>query len=318
MRFLNPLLVFRTRPKFFLGRIAWLLWLIFAISVGVGAAILVNLYVDRILEQVYSHHLNYFYILSRFVFIAVIFFGLFFVINIICYHLLKKVDLPWNEARKKLVVRFFLYICLSPFLLLPVYYFTPGISHFYQTLFVDIADLIIVIFIFDFHKKYRWEEINKAKFRLRSVILFFLVVFAFKIALGIIALHLFTPTNVDTSIDAQWKDLFPILPKTNLEYTLLFIMLCILTPIREELFFRGVVFNGLKTKYNVFASVIVSSLFFAFLHTPNLVVFFMTFFTGILLAIVYQRFKNIWYGVVVHFYINLLPFLLLLSSPHGK
>ncbi|MDO8497575.1 MAG: type II CAAX endopeptidase family protein [bacterium] len=314
MRFLNPLLLFQIKPQFILGKLVWLSWFILSVATTVGMAILINLYIDRVLDEITSISPDYFYIISRFFFVFFLFFILFFVVNVVHYKILKKIDLSWQEAHKKLFVRFLLYIFLSPFLFLPVYYFTSGISHFYQTLFIDISDLLIVIFIFDFHKKYRWEEINKAKFRLRSVILFFLVVFAFKIALGIIALHLFTPTNVDTSIDAQWKDLFPILPKTTLEYFLLFFMLCILTPIKEELFFRGIVFNGLKTKYNVFASVIISSLFFAFLHTPNLVVFFLTFFTGILLAIVYQRFKNIWYGVVVHFYINLLPFLLLLSA----
>ena len=294
----------------------WLSWFILSVATTVGMAILINLYIDRVLDEITSISPDYFYIISRFFFVFFLFFILFFVVNVVHYKVLKKIDLPWNKAQGKLLPRFFFYVVTAPFLQSFVSFLTSSLPTSYQLFIAEVLDLYLIIFIFDLHKKYRWEEINKAKFRLRSVIIFFILMIIFKIVLSFIVISLFTPTRVDTSIEMQWKNIFPVIPKTSIDYLFMFLVLCVVGPILEELLFRGIIFNGLKTKFNVVVSIILSSTLFALSHEPNMVIFFVTFLTGVLLCFVYQKYKNIWYSIILHFYINLLPFLLFIATPN--
>lgn len=85
-------------------------------------------------------------------------------------------------------------------------------------------------------------------------------------------------------------------------YIFSIISLAILPAIGEELIFRGIIFNGLKQKNTLFA-VIVSSLFFSLFHF-NLSQLFYPFFFGLLLGFVYNKTKNIFATMIIHFINN--------------
>lgn len=79
--------------------------------------------------------------------------------------------------------------------------------------------------------------------------------------------------------------------------------LAIVTPLGEELLFRGVVANALL-HYGPFVGVVGSSLIFAVMHGVNNV-FPAALVVGLVAAEVYRRSRSVWPAVVVHVVVNL-------------
>ncbi len=80
--------------------------------------------------------------------------------------------------------------------------------------------------------------------------------------------------------------------------------LAILPSIFEEILFRGVIANGLKTK-SVIKMVMISSLAFALVHF-GLHQFVYQFFLGIMLSLVFMYTNKLWLAMLLHFLNNFL------------
>jgi hypothetical protein len=95
----------------------------------------------------------------------------------------------------------------------------------------------------------------------------------------------------------------------------------IFAPIYEEIIFRGFIFNAFLKNYKVLQAVIFSSLLFGLWHFKN--VFFLSpfllikqiaytgFIFGPIMALITNKTKNIWPGVILHFINNIFCFLVL-------
>lgn len=81
-----------------------------------------------------------------------------------------------------------------------------------------------------------------------------------------------------------------------------------LTPVAEELFFRGVLFGALR-RYGVWVAVIASALLFGLAHGVN-VVLPVAVVLGALSALLYERSGSIWPSMVAHGVHNALGFAL--------
>lgn len=81
--------------------------------------------------------------------------------------------------------------------------------------------------------------------------------------------------------------------------------LCLLAPILEELFYRGVLFKTLSTRYSFILSALYSSLIFSLMHMSlrNLLP---TFITGFAMCCVLKKTNNIVYCIIIHMIINIL------------
>ena len=82
----------------------------------------------------------------------------------------------------------------------------------------------------------------------------------------------------------------------------------VITPVGEELFFRGVVANVLLARWNVWIAVPVSAAVFALAHGINPVLP-VAFVVGVLTALLLRWSGSIWPGVVLHAVNNTLAFL---------
>ncbi len=77
------------------------------------------------------------------------------------------------------------------------------------------------------------------------------------------------------------------------------IALGVITPIAEEIFFRGFVVRGLANRWGMPAAVVGSAAVFALLHfQPGVIL--PVFVTGTLLAALYWYTGSIWPGILVH------------------
>lgn len=95
------------------------------------------------------------------------------------------------------------------------------------------------------------------------------------------------------------------LPNNTIGWLFVNILLLAIVPaICEELIFRGIIFQGLKEKFSITSSVLLSALLFAFMH-QNILQFIYPFILGCILAIVMQKTNNLLYTIIIHFFNNL-------------
>jgi len=89
------------------------------------------------------------------------------------------------------------------------------------------------------------------------------------------------------------------------DFFVAFLTTVCMAPILEELLFRGLIYKRSRTMCKPLVAAIISSLAFGITH-GNLVQFLYAFFAGMLLAYVYEKYKNIWAPIIFHFCANLL------------
>ena len=92
----------------------------------------------------------------------------------------------------------------------------------------------------------------------------------------------------------------------------MFIATVIISPIFEEILYRGLMYNKLKEISNAFIGVLISSILFALLHIPKYgfgINTFFLFLVGILLAYCYEKTDNIYVPILVHSINNFFIFL---------
>ena len=83
------------------------------------------------------------------------------------------------------------------------------------------------------------------------------------------------------------------------------IALAVVTPLAEEVFFRGFVLRGLVNRWGVAPGIVISAVIFAGLHfQPSII--FPVFITGLLLGALYWQTGSIWPGIGVHAAQNLI------------
>ena len=99
--------------------------------------------------------------------------------------------------------------------------------------------------------------------------------------------------------------------KMNEKIFLLFFSSIIIAPIFEEIFFRGIIYVVLKKRIGVFFSIILSSIFFSFVHS-NIYSFGVLFVVGLICAIEFERTNKIINTIFIHSQFNLIMFFLII------
>jgi membrane protease YdiL (CAAX protease family) len=94
-----------------------------------------------------------------------------------------------------------------------------------------------------------------------------------------------------------------------------FLLIAIAAPITEEVFFRGMIFGGLRTRIPMFPSALLSGLIFGSLHFgtgPSAVLPLVIF--GVVLAVVYEKTRSLWPPIMMHVFNNALALTIITSS----
>jgi uncharacterized protein len=79
-----------------------------------------------------------------------------------------------------------------------------------------------------------------------------------------------------------------------------FISAAVISPIYEEIFYRGFLYRWLRTRVGLTRALLLSSLIFTIIHIPTYNVMPVNFFSGILFALAYERTGSIWPSVLIH------------------
>lgn len=106
------------------------------------------------------------------------------------------------------------------------------------------------------------------------------------------------PTQSDTTQSIQ---------SLSLSLPVLFLDLCILAPVTEEIFMRGML-QGTVFK-NTYIGLVATSVLFAYLHGPYTIPSFITYFgMGFAFGIRYKTSDNLWNSILLHALNNLVAF----------
>jgi membrane protease YdiL (CAAX protease family) len=131
--------------------------------------------------------------------------------------------------------------------------------------------------------------------------------------LAIYVIGLITTPQQAASMVAQEHLSDPLAPVIDtlagaLPITWLLVLLCVVVPIGEEIFFRGFVYGGLRARWGAPLALLVSSAFFAAVHL-QVVHAFPIFLLGIVFAVVYHRTGSLVPAMVAHGLNNLIAVL---------
>lgn len=106
------------------------------------------------------------------------------------------------------------------------------------------------------------------------------------------------PTQSDTTQSIQ---------SLSLSLPVLFLDLCILAPVTEEIFMRGLL-QGTVFK-NTYIGLVATSVLFAYLHGPYTISSFITYLgMGFAFGIRYKTSDNLWNSILLHALNNLVAF----------
>lgn len=106
------------------------------------------------------------------------------------------------------------------------------------------------------------------------------------------------PTQSDTTQSIQ---------SLSLSLPVLFLDLCILAPVTEEIFMRGML-QGTVFK-NTYIGLVATSVLFAYLHGLYTIPSFITYLgMGLAFGIRYKTSDNLWNSILLHFLNNLVAF----------
>jgi len=145
-------------------------------------------------------------------------------------------------------------------------------------------------------KQLSWSEVGVKPFNVKDwkIIIFY----SFILLVGAVIIVVLTSfignswENSKTEAMQQNATFFTIL--------IAFISAAIISPIYEEIFYRGFLYRWLRTRIGLTGALLLSSLIFTIIHIPTYNVMPVNFFSGILFALAYERTNSIWSSVLIH------------------
>ena len=190
----------------------------------------------------------------------------------------------------------------------------PVLIESFITIFLEV---VAIVYIFGFYKPEVFKKLSSQPVSIIGL----LILIPFSLAVRIPTVLVFVILDLlnlfpqlfesfDEGVKFQWSDLVtPTGFGQPVDITLAVLIAVILTPIAEELLFRGVIFNFLRSKLTISKAIIFTSVIFALVHV-YVGLLIGSFILGLALTWIYYKWKNITYPIVLHAFINLLPFLL--------
>ncbi len=87
----------------------------------------------------------------------------------------------------------------------------------------------------------------------------------------------------------------------------------IIVPVCEELIFRGLIFNRMRSIMKESNAIIFSAVVFGLLHTVDIQIFY-TIILGYILAYAYSKYENILIPIIIHMIFNLMNFVSMIDG----
>lgn len=79
-----------------------------------------------------------------------------------------------------------------------------------------------------------------------------------------------------------------------------FVSAAVVSPIYEEIFYRGFLYRWLRTRIGLIGAILISATIFTIVHIPTYNVMPVNFYSGIIFALAYERTNSVWPAVIIH------------------
>lgn len=122
------------------------------------------------------------------------------------------------------------------------------------------------------------------------------------VGIGLTSVLLEVVLKKDIGTPGVWK--WATYAPNSILLIIILVLAFTLGPIVEEIFFRGFLYNGLKTRFPSLMAASFQAAIFSALHGYELLNSFLVFLIGVALAIVYEKRKNLLSPIFVHGVIN--------------
>ncbi|HDR7793367.1 TPA: CPBP family intramembrane metalloprotease [Bacillus luti] len=226
----------------------------------------------------------------------------------------QKYSMSWGQFINSVLFSFFGTGLITLFLAMPLTIYTSGLTNKKQIALYDsitttasitlqLAMLLFFIFKFEPAKKLLLQSFNFKVLKEWRTYVYLLLFFAINIMLNYILLNYVFQDATKQQSSALNLDVFK-------QYRILLLIgFAILTPIFEELIFRGFILHFFSERFPFWIAAVVTSFFFGIAHTYSLGVMVITFFLGLLMAILCKKTKSIIPAILFHIMNNMFAFL---------
>lgn len=212
----------------------------------------------------------------------------------------KKIDQwDWKEFILLLFVEFVIVIGVIKFVLKPLFndWFSNELySGTLLGLMMAIVLLIAVYLIALRPQKLSWAEVGMTRFSIKDWKLIF--AYSFILLVGAVIIMLLTTLIGNTWDNSKTESLQQNV--TLLGVLVAFISAAVISPIYEEIFYRGFLYRWLRIRLGLTGGLIISAFIFTIVHVPTYNVMPVNFFSGLIFALAYERTNSIWPAVFIH------------------
>ena len=169
----------------------------------------------------------------------------------------------------------------------------------------NIFTLALIIFVFSGRKDKFVSYVGFRKIKLADTFL----ILGFGAFFNILITALVDLAIINFPINQQLSDYEKLMdPLFKSGFILVFLVVAISAPIFEEIIFRGIIFNDFKKALPVWISILLQALLFGLFHGNWIQGTYATIL-GIILGIVYYKYRSIWAVILLHFSYNTISLL---------
>jgi membrane protease YdiL (CAAX protease family) len=115
------------------------------------------------------------------------------------------------------------------------------------------------------------------------------------------------------SLEMRGELLFAGAEPNILNFLVSFMIIAVLVPISEELYFRGLLYRWFQLRFRFWPAVIFSAAIFGLAHYDSLAVVVSSFVMGVVNAIAMERTRSIWVPILMHAVTNGVAVILIYS-----
>ncbi|AIF42918.1 CPBP family intramembrane glutamic endopeptidase [Virgibacillus sp. SK37] len=145
-------------------------------------------------------------------------------------------------------------------------------------------------------KKLSWSEVGIKPFAKKDwkIIIIYSVILMVGAVLIVVLTSLIGNTYENSKTEAMQQNV------TFFSLLIAFISAAVISPLYEEIFYRGFLYRWLRTRIGLNGAILLSSLIFTVIHIPTYNAMPVNFFSGIIFALAYERTDSIWPSVIIH------------------
>jgi membrane protease YdiL (CAAX protease family) len=205
----------------------------------------------------------------------------------------------WKEFIFLILLEFVFVIGCIKFVVKPIYFHLFNNELYAGTLTgltIAITLLFGVYFIALRPKKLSWREVGLKSFAAKDWKL--IIIYSIMLLVGaviIVVLTSFIGISVENSKTEAMQE-----SVTFFTVFIAFISAAVISPIYEEIFYRGFLYRWFRTRVGFTGAILISSLIFTIVHIPTYNVMPVNFFSGIIFALAYERTNSIWAPICIH------------------